>query len=825
MLGRINLIFLLLLLVSKALTAQDITIGGKVLDAETREPLAFVNIGIKGTLRGAVTDIDGRWKLEKLQAGDSLIFTYIGYQALRISAEVYKKKYTNQLITLQKTAYALKEIVVLPGENPAHRIIQKVLDNKRKNNWERLQSFSYTTYNRFHFTAEELDSTGKAMMEEIKPSGAVSFSVEPSKDSNEVKQSEVDSVLSRQHLFLTESITEKKFKYPDKVSEKVIASKVSGTQDARFSLFATQFGNFNIYKDYIEVGEKQYLSPVSYGCIKNYFFILEDSIPSETDTTYIISFRPKKGKLFDGFQGLLYVSTNQYAVKNVLARPKSMDNGLNTEIQQQFVLVDNKQWFPEQINSKIIYPGFNLGQKPMVGRGRMYINKVELNPELKNREFTSTVMYIDKNAHLKTDTFWNNHRADTLSKLDKQTYQVLDSVGKAVKIDQKIKIFEALLYGRLPIGPVDILLNKIADYNGFEGFRLGAGLATNDRLSKYFSLSGYGAYGFKDKAWKYGSELRITPFPVSDFTFGAGYYNDVEELGSVKLPLDRRPNLREPNRKLNISEMAYVERKEVFMEISPFRYLSVKPSYRQSFEKMVNNYEYSGAGGENHKTFNFEEVSLALRYAYKEKFIQALNRKYSLGTNSPIIWMQFTKGLENGNTGNYDFNKIDFKIEKKVRIKLAGHSIFQLRGGFVEGNAPLLRMYNGNGNKGHIPLAAENTFETMRPYEFFSDRYLSLFYTHNFEKMLFKIGKFQPNLLLHTNVGFGSMKNPSVHKGIDFKTMEKGYFESGFTIDNILTGFANYGIGVFYRYGPYADPSWNKNFAVKLTISTSLFGR
>lgn len=823
--GRINLIILILLLVSQALTAQDISLGGKVLDADSHEPLAFVNISVKGTLRGAVTDIDGRWKIDRLQASDSLVFTYIGYQTFRISAGAYNIKYSNQQITLRRTAYALKEIIILPGENPAHRIIQKLLDNKRKNNWERLQSFTYTTYNRFHFTAEELDSTGKAMMQELKPSGAITFTAEPAKDSAAVNQGEMDSLLQRQHLFLTESITEKKFKYPDKISEKVIASKVSGTQDARFSLFATQFGNFNIYKDYIEVGDKQYLSPISYGCIKNYFFILEDSIPSETDTTYIISFRPKKGKLFDGFQGLLYVSTNQYAVKNVLARPKNMDQGLNTEIQQQFVLVDNKQWFPEQINSRIIFPGFNLDRKPMVGRGRMYIHKIKLNPELKNREFSATVMHIDKNAHLKTDSFWINHRTDTLSRLDKQTYIVLDSVGKSVNIDRKIKFFEALLYGRLPIGPVDLLLNKIIDYNGFEGFRLGAGLATNQRISSYFTLSGYGAYGFKDKEWKYGSELRITPIPVSDFAFGAGYYNDVDELGSVKLPLDRRPNLREPNRKLNISEMAYVERKEAFMEISPFRYLSTKTIYRRSMEKMVNNYEFTPQTGEVHNSFNFEEVSVALRYAYKEKFIQALHQKISLGTSYPIIWLQLTKGLDNGTSGNYDFNKIDFKIEKKIRIKLAGHSIFQLRGGFVEGNAPLLRMYNGNGNSGRIPLGAENTFETMRPYEFFSDRYVSLFYTHNFEKMLFKIGKFQPNLLLHTNIGFGDMKNPSLHKNIDFKTMEKGYFESGFTTDNIISGFANYGVGVFYRYGTYADADWRKNIAVKLTISTSLFGR
>ena len=74
------------------------------------------------------------------------------------------------------------------------------------------------------------------------------------------------------------------------------------------------------------------------------------------------------------------------------------------------------------------------------------------------------------------------------------------------------------------------------------------------------------------------------------------------------------------------------------------------------------------------------------------------------------------------------------------------------------------------------------------------------------------------------NMGFGSLRNPEAHKNIPFKTMEKGYFESGLFLKNLLvinisglnTGL---GIGLFGRYGPYEHQRLSQNLTLKLAAN------
>jgi hypothetical protein len=54
--------------------------------------------------------------------------------------------------------------------------------------------------------------------------------------------------------------------------------------------------------------------------------------------------------------------------------------------------------------------------------------------------------------------------------------------------------------------------------------------------------------------------------------------------------------------------------------------------------------------------------------------------------------------------------------------------------------------------------------------------------------------------------------------------MEKGYFEAGMTLDNliILNKVSGFGVGVFYNYSATADPDWKKNVVPKLTLNLVL---
>jgi hypothetical protein len=77
-------------------------------------------------------------------------------------------------------------------------------------------------------------------------------------------------------------------------------------------------------------------------------------------------------------------------------------------------------------------------------------------------------------------------------------------------------------------------------------------------------------------------------------------------------------------------------------------------------------------------------------------------------------------------------------------------------------------------------------FQTMGMNEFLSDRYAAVYVRHNFASLLYKSEHFSPGISLVTNVGFGSLQHPERHRNIDFKTMEKGYYESGVLLNNLL---------------------------------------
>ncbi|QLE01005.1 carboxypeptidase-like regulatory domain-containing protein [Galbibacter sp. BG1] len=86
-------------------------VAGKVLDAETKEVLPFVNIGIKETNNGTISMEDGSFSLE-VPSGmekNTVTFSCIGYQQKGVSV---LKMGSNEIILLQKEIYKLEEVVV-----------------------------------------------------------------------------------------------------------------------------------------------------------------------------------------------------------------------------------------------------------------------------------------------------------------------------------------------------------------------------------------------------------------------------------------------------------------------------------------------------------------------------------------------------------------------------------------------------------------------------------------------------------------------------------------------------------------------------------------
>lgn len=64
---------------------QQITVSGTIRDVATSEPMVGVNIQVKGTSIGAISDINGRYSLIANTPDAILVFSFIGYQTKEVS--------------------------------------------------------------------------------------------------------------------------------------------------------------------------------------------------------------------------------------------------------------------------------------------------------------------------------------------------------------------------------------------------------------------------------------------------------------------------------------------------------------------------------------------------------------------------------------------------------------------------------------------------------------------------------------------------------------------------------------------------------------------
>lgn len=830
------------ILFSLTVLAQTYKISGKVIDAETHEPLAFVNVVYGSKNLGTSTNIDGYFTFQTSAEEINLSFSFIGYSKKSIPV-VSSKQHELLKVELNKSIISLSEIKVVAGENPAHRIINAVVENRDKNNPEKLSSFSYISYNKMHFTVDPKMRMASFDTVKVTPKNLNKYEryripiKNDSLGNDTVGSESMEAFFAKQHIFLTESVSERKFMYPDKNQEKVIASRTSGLKQPYFILLATQLQSFSFYTDMVEVGEKKFLSPIAKGAVKKYFYQLEDTIFNERgDTIFVISFRPLKGTLFDGLKGVLQINSFKYSLQNITAEPYGYKGTFDVRIQQKYELINGIQWFPVQLNTDLKFPGLQVGDKadtlllndsvaviknrvlPLLGVGKSYIDMIEINPYLTPKQFNNIQLEITKDASNKDSTFWTKYRNEELSQKDRETYKVIDSIGKSEKLDAKLKVLEKITKGYVSWGFVNFDIEKMLAYNHFEGLRICLDMCTNEKILKWLTVGGYTAYGTMDKEYKYGGRLTLQPNAISETQFRASYSHDVAEVGSFSLLENKSLTTTEFYRNIQVNHMDYYDEYKSSMKFRWLRYMKSEIFFRNADYFSTTLYHFPFDSVATPYSFRTGEIGIKMKYSYKEKFMQTVFGKYSLGSKFPVVFVNVTRGSKLWG-GDFNYWKYETKITTDINFKLLGKSTLSIYGGLVDASLPLSLNYNGYGNYGSFSVDAANSFATMRMNEFYSDRFVSLFFRHNFGKLLFKAGKFRPEISVCHNMGVGSFNKTNQHYGYPFNTLEKGYYESGIVFGNLLhQSLIGMGLGVYYRYGAYGFAETKENFAIKISI-------
>ena len=107
---RITSLLALILMVCMATTvfAQNVMVTGIVTDT-SNEPLIGVNVLVKGTATGAITDINGKFSVQISGSQAVLVFTYVGY----LPQEIPVGNQRNMNVIMREDSQGLEEVVVV----------------------------------------------------------------------------------------------------------------------------------------------------------------------------------------------------------------------------------------------------------------------------------------------------------------------------------------------------------------------------------------------------------------------------------------------------------------------------------------------------------------------------------------------------------------------------------------------------------------------------------------------------------------------------------------------------------------------------------------
>jgi hypothetical protein len=804
-----------LLLYSKQSFSQTYTISGKVFDSESKEPLPFVPILIKGTTIGATTDFDGNYSITTSKLGDSLIVSYVSYKKQTKAIKRGQTQVVNFPMVLE--GVNLLEVVVKAGENPAHRIIRNVIANKEFNNKRKLDAYQYESYNKVEF---DLNRIPKEMRERkvFKP---IQFVFD-----------NVDSLNSGEKpslpIFITESLSELYYRSNPNLKKEVIkASKVTGIENTSItSVMGDMYQNVNIYDNNIIVFGKDFPSPISDNGFFYYKYYLEDSLFIGNTRCYHIRFKPKRQQELC-FSGNMWIADTTWAVKRLeMSIPKDANiNFINAaNIIQEFNKVDST-WMLSK-DRLVIDFSMNKNQVGVYGRKTTSYKNFVINQakEPKFYELGDKIL-VEDGAMKKSDDFWNQNRHDSLSEREKKIYHMIDTIKTLPIYKTWVDIFTLFVSGyrvvnNFEIGPYFNLVS----YNRVEGPRVRFGGRTSSKFSRWYELSGYVAYGFKDEKYKYslGFKSFISKKPHRQLV-GLTYKSDYEILGQSQNGFSQDNLFASLFRTNPLTNLTRVDQTFAWYEREWFDGLTSKVTLigRTITPLIANSYQFyenDGSIGTKENIRN-TEARFNLRFAYKEKFISGDFTRVSLGTRWPIFQVTYSKSLQNAFRGEYDYQKIAININDRIRlISILGYTDYTLDAGKIFGAVPYPLMELHGGNETYV--YDYMSYNMMRYYEFASDQYASIGVFHHFEGLLFNkmplIKKLKWREVVTCKALWGSVNDQNKRTLIFPTTLNalnnEPYVEVSAGIENIFQVFR---IDAIWR-STYQRQRSVENFGVKL---------
>lgn len=787
--------FLILLFFTSISVGQTLTISGTVIDGHTKEPVSWASVYFARSGYGQSTDSAGRFTLIVNNfKDDTLKVSFIGFEIYKIPVTLLQN---NKSLDIQLARGEAKgEVIVKAKWNRGLYLWKKIMAKKKQYNRYDQANFSYEAYNKLEVDIKNFNANKAKKNFLLKGFSFVFDNIDST--------SEAVPFLP---AYLFESLSDYAYqKNPLKYYEHIKATNTKGFKNESISkLLGVMDQNVSIYSNYVNVMDKDFISPFNDNADNFYIFTVPDTQVVSGKKIYHFVFNSKRPGQ-NTFSGDAWVTEKTYQITKVnlyLGKEANINFIDRISVFQEYLPINDSVIF---LNRDKFFADFRLlGKNSLTLIGRkttsykhIVINSDSLNSAFKDQHIEEVVT-TDKAVNEKTDSAWAALRHDTLSKNEKAIYTTIDKLIEMPKFQKLQRNLKFLAGGYRDVGKFEIgpWFNWISA-NKWEGTRYRFDLGTNIKLMKDVYLHGYLAYGTRDKKFKGQAEAYwIIKREPKRIRLHLSYQNDVDngisQVGQVSQDNIFSLAIRKPNvtRKfINVKDIRF----EVFNELGKGFSTEWFVSHRQ-YTPLLNLPDIKNFSVNSGTPLTNFEVALKLRFAYLEKFIETDYNRYSLGTKYPVAELLVAKGIAGVFNSAYNYSKYSLLVKDMMKISPYGVLYYRVYGGKINGAMPFTNLENHPGNDlfYYDPFA----FNLMNRFEYLSDQYAGVNIEHNIGSGLFRFipltRKLKWRQFWTAKTLWGSLSNENIainNKASTFKTLNnKTYMEVGTGIDNIFKVF------------------------------------
>lgn len=779
---KLYILFLLLVVFASASAQEKITsLAGVVVDADTGEPLPFVQLyfikptseGSLNTQYGTTSDLDGNFSLSNPAGYTTVNFQMVGYKTEMYTLRQGQQR-KNIKIKLKPDVYNLQDIVVTPRHrkqeyrrkgNPAVELIKNVIAHKDSLTPRTREQYTASTYHRQSFALDNFaPNFNKGFWKEV-----------------DFIRKYIDTTGTNPALTLSirENLGREFYqKKPHREKESIDKKRFFGLE----SLMSTQtmekqlqaiFKDVDINQDNMNILFNRFVSPLSSTLAVAYYqYYIMDTILVDGVSCIDLAFVPVNSESYS-FTGHLYiVNDSTYKIKKYAINiPPHINLNFVSDysVAHEYKQLPDGLWVPDRTYT---YCKFYLTdrKRTLLARQTKIYTDFDFDSPIAKEVYspfyglTDSVKPADSTSIREDFQYWDEHRPEPLSFYESSVMDLVDEFKNTPKFNALLMAVDALTSefvatvpstrwgeSKWDFGPI---YNTIS-WNMLEGVRLRVGGTTTANLHPQFFLSTYAAYGFGDKRPK--GDLTLM------YSFNKKRYHQYEPLRDY-LALSLNYDVQEPGQQFSVLErdnilMSIPTSKIVmknFQYVARGRLLYYKELPIQLTTKLNFDYEYNEAAGamtydritgydtlgiisgtQRIKAYHNYEFGAELRYSPGADF--PINRvgvetPFTLEQDAPVISIRHTIGyLDDRYAGGQGFfyNATQLTAEKRFWFSSFGHLDARIQTGMVWNKVPFTKLYSPTTSTSIF--LGKNAFNLMQPMEFIMDEYVALYATYFFK--------------------------------------------------------------------------------------------